>query len=805
MAGQRERFGEQLRIYREAAGYSQEELAERAGLSANAVGSLERSERKRPYPDTIRRLAEALGLSDDDRSAFAAASRAGGSAASEPAVGPGLRARAMGELPGEPTPLLGREREVEVVRQLLQPVEGRLLTLTGPGGVGKTRLALHVARSLVDCFPDGVVWVELAPLGDLALVLPTIAHSLGVNEPIGGNLGDALYAYLRDRRVFLVLDNVEHLLGVAPDMAALLHACPHLIILATSRAPLSIRGEQEYVVPPLELPPAGTGPPLREMEHSPSVALFVQRARQANSTFALTSANALVIAAICRRLDGLPLALELAAARVRALGPTDLLARLDRLLPLLVGGSRDLPQRQQTMWAAISWSHELLSPAETALFRRLAVFAGGWTLEAAEAVGAGGEVAFEEVVDLLSRLVEQSLVTVERNPEGEIRYRMLEPIRQYAAARLAEACEDASWRGRHAMWCLQLAETAETYVPGPEQERWAQRLDPEYGNLRAALEWLDAVNDLETLLRIAGPLFYYWYVRGYLGEARRWLERGADASSPVDSRVRARALVGAAWTAIAQTDHADAIPYLDQSYALSELAEDRIGMALAVFGRGRIAQHQGALDQAEAAYGQALSLFQAAELPIWVANVMVHLGLVVAQRSDHARGKALLHQALALHRESRHRRGAGTALLFLGHVSVLEGDDTRAAEHYHECLDALELPWNIASALEGVAGVEARQGDPERATRFYAAAVAYRDLVGAPLEPAQRPGHDQSIAAIRAELGEARFTGAWEEGASYSVERALAEAAAGLATSDAVRAWSDDAQRTGETGPSSSA
>ncbi|MDQ3524731.1 MAG: helix-turn-helix domain-containing protein [Chloroflexota bacterium] len=345
MAGQRERFGEQLRVYREAAGYSQEELAERAGLSANAVGALERSERKRPYPDTIRRLAEALGLSDDARSAFAAASRAGGSAAFEPAGGPKLRARAMGELPGEPTPLIGRDREVEVVRQLLQQAEGRLLTLTGPGGVGKTRLALHVARSMADHYPDGVVWVELAPLGDPALVLPTIAHTLGVKERLGGTPVDALYAHLRERRALMVLDNMEHLLDVAPDMAALLHACPDLQILTTSRAPLGIRGEQEYVVPPLELPPAGTGPPLREMEHSPSVALFIQRARQANSTFALTSANALAIAAICRRLDGLPLALELAAARVRALGPTDLLARLDRLMPLLVGGSRDLPQR----------------------------------------------------------------------------------------------------------------------------------------------------------------------------------------------------------------------------------------------------------------------------------------------------------------------------------------------------------------------------------------------------------------------------------------------------------------------------
>ncbi|MDQ3524729.1 MAG: hypothetical protein M3451_06715 [Chloroflexota bacterium] len=246
--------------------------------------------------------------------------------------------------------------------------------------------------------------------------------------------------------------------------------------------------------------------------------------------------------------------------------------------------------------------------------------------------------------------------------------------------------------------------------------------------------------------------------------------------------MRARALVGAAWTAIAQTDHLDAIPYLDQSYALSELAKDRIGMALAVFGRGRIAQHQGALDRAEPAYGLALSLFQAAEHPIWEANVMVHLGLVVAQRSDHERGTALLQQALALHRELGHSRGAGTALLFLGHVAVLEGDDIRAAERYLECLDALELPWNIASALEGVAGVEARRGDPERATRFYAAAAAHRELVGAALEPAQVPGHEQSIAAIRAELGEARFTDAWEEGASYSVEQALAEAAAGLTT-----------------------
>ena len=473
MAGRQERFGERLRHYREAAGYSQEELAERAGLSANAISALERGERKRPFPDTLRRLADALGLSQDARSALAATMQPRADKAPSPPPASDPLLQPMTALPGEPTPLIGREREADVVRYLLAHSSSRLLTLIGPGGVGKTRLAVHVARSVADRYPDGMAWVELAPLGNPALVIPTIVRALGLQEPIGGDPRETLRAWISERRVMLVLDNVEHLLDAATDIAELLLACPELCILATSRAPLNIRGEQEYAVPPLELPPAGPVRAHVDVATVSSVQLFIWYARQKQPSFAVTSENAPAVVDICRRLDGLPLALELAAARVRALSPPELLARLDHLLPFLTGGSRDLPQRQQTMRAAIGWSHDLLTPAEQVLFRRLSVFAGGWTLSAAEAVTAWRDVQVEDVVDLLTNLVAQSLVVAVDISDSDSRYRMLEPIRQFAAQRVEEAEESGELFDRHLAWCVTLARGAERELIGPAQQHWS--------------------------------------------------------------------------------------------------------------------------------------------------------------------------------------------------------------------------------------------------------------------------------------------------------------------------------------------
>src|SRR5918999_525744 len=457
-------FGARLRRLREAAGLTQEELAGRARLTRNAISSLERGERKRPYPHTVRSLADALGLSEDERAALlAAVPRQEGKVPTARVALPGSA------LPLKATRLVGREQDLKEVAGFLSRPEVRLLTLTGVGGVGKTRLAIEAAWEAANLFSDGVAFVALAPLGDPALVIPTVAQSLGLREAEGQTQREALYAYLREKRFLLVVDNFEHLLEAAPEVSGLIEACPELMVLVTSRAPLRVRGEQEYPVPPLSLPASTLSPDPEEVLGSPSGHLFVERARAASPTFDLAGGNAAAVAAICWRLAGLPLALELAAAKVRFLSPPYLLVRLDQVLS--AGGARDLPARQRTMRATLDWSHDLLSEPEKALFRRLSVFAGGFALEAAEAVGAKPGAAEEmdtgEVLELLGRLVEQSLAVAQAGEDSaEMRYGMLEPVRQYGLELLQHADEVEATRRRHTEYYVDLAEQAAPELKG---------------------------------------------------------------------------------------------------------------------------------------------------------------------------------------------------------------------------------------------------------------------------------------------------------------------------------------------------
>jgi predicted ATPase/transcriptional regulator with XRE-family HTH domain len=729
MTEQQGRFGDRLRRLREAAGFSQEELAERAGLSANAISALERGERKRPYPDTLRRLGEALGLTDAARAELAAALRPGDPAPGERS---GAASIPMAALPGEPTPLIGREHEAEVVRHLLGRAGAQMLTLIGPGGVGKTRLAVHVARTVRDDYPDGIAWVPLAPLSEAGLVLPAIARALGLEEP-RGDPGAALRAWLRGRRVLVVLDNIERLLDAAPEVGALLSDSPDLRILATSRAPLNTRGEQEYLVPPLELPPAGVGQARDAIAAIPAVEVFVWYARQKRPSFALTEENASTVAAICRRLDGVPLALELAAARARALSPAELLARLDHQIPLLVGGSRDLPQRQQTMRAAIDWSYSLLGDGERALFRRLSVFAGGWTLAAAEMVASWGEIERDAVMDLQSRLVEQSLVVAESDRAGESRYRMLEPIRQFAARLVVDEGEASPLRDRQLAWCLGLAHAAEPELTGPDQRRWLDRLEVEHDNLRAALAWsLGDAGAHVTGLRLATALWRFWATRGHLAEGRRWLEAALAVAGEAPDDLRATALNEAGNLASDQGDYAQAVARLSASLDLRRATGDGDGMARSLNDLGNIALHEGDYEQARARYAEALEQFREAGVDWGIAITLHNLGIAAGYLGD-ARAEALLIEALGLWERLGDVAARARSLDALGVVVRGRGDLDRAVPLHEQSLAirrALGDTRGIGVTLRNYGVVLRDQGHLAEAARLLEASLQLRRQVG---------------------------------------------------------------------------
>jgi predicted ATPase/DNA-binding XRE family transcriptional regulator len=757
-------FGSLLKQHRRDAWLTQEELSERSGLSVRTIRGLERGEGHNPRPDTVDLLAHALNLSEEDHHLLVATARRRGVVTSSAAT-------SLFSLPSPPTPIVGREEELTEVKNLIDGRETRLLTLRGTGGVGKTRLAVQAAREVANHFPDGVVFVALAYLGDPAFVIPTVARSLGLRESEGQNARETLNAYLREKRLLLVLDNFEHLLGAASEVADLVACSPELFVMVTSRATLRVRGEQEYLVPPLKLHRSASTPAAEKVASSPSGRLFVERARAASPAFELGEENAEQIAAICWQLAGLPLALELAAARVRFLSPSVLLSRLDRALS--TGWARDLPERQRTLRATLNWSHDLLSEPERALFRRLSVLAGGFTLEAAEAVGASGDVIAEEVMELLGNLVEQSLVVA----EGGARYWMLEPVRQYARERLEESGESRVASHSHATFFFTLAERAYPELRGPEQVEWLDLLDQEYGNLRAAMSWAISTDETEIAVRLGWALWVFWWLRGHKQEARQWMEALLEHNLPASLRTIALAVVGQ--LGYTQGDYESGERYLRESLRLARETNDTVRVAHAAYVLGLLALRNQDLQTARSRLEEALSLFRHLNNAPEASTVSTHLGTLLLIQGELGRAAAAMEEGLGLARKLGDRLGISNGLYCLAQVAQAGGDHDLAARRLKEGVilsEEMRDQSNLGYFVEGLAVVAGVQGEAERSARLFGAAEGLLRAVEAPVydyyEPI-RSFYERTEATVRSRLGEEAFERAAVEGQAMDFDQAV--------------------------------
>src|SRR5919202_3993421 len=543
--------------------------------------------------------------------------------------------------------LVGRERERAELKRLL--VDYRLVTLTGAGGSGKTRLGLALASDVVDAYADGAWLVELASLADPLLVPQAVAQSLGLREAPGREVRAMLADYLRHRVALLVLDNCEHLVDTCADLTEMLLAeCPHITIVATSREALSVAGEAVYIVPPLAVPDRGMRLTPDALAGYPAVQLFVDRARRYRTDFTLTAANGIAVAEICRRLDGIPLALELAAARVRIMTVEQLVARIHDTMHLLTGGSRTASPRQRTLEGALAWSYDLLSPREQRLFRWLSVFTGGWTLEAAEALGATEDVRAEDVLDLLDRLVEQSLVLAEAGADGAMRYRMLEPVRQYAEARLIAAGEAETVRGRHMALFLALAERAEAEFGGSRHAWWLRRLEVEHDNVRAAIARALECGEPEIAVRLGWSLYLFWWTRGYFDEIRRRMEQVLSSGADLPELLRAKALFLAGIMATVQGALERGIVLCTESIRLLRLAGDPRALALVLLTTSYAYVRQGDLEQAIVMLEESLELYRSVGAAWYVATTLTRLGRITMLHGAYARVNRLLDEGLVL-------------------------------------------------------------------------------------------------------------------------------------------------------------
>jgi predicted ATPase/serine/threonine protein kinase len=726
-------------------------------------------------------------------------------------------------LPVSRTGFVGREKEAGSARELLARPDVRLLTVTGPGGIGKTRLAVEVAGGLSEHFPGGIHFVPLSPLIDPALIASAIVQSLGVGETGGFAPLEILKKTLQDplgAPMLFLLDNFEHLVQAAPIVTELLAMAPKLKILVTSRSPLHLYGEREFPVPPLALPDSRLRSSVDTLSKCPAVALFVQRAIAAKPGFELNAENASAVCEICARLDGLPLAIELAAARVKVLSPSSLLTRLASRLQLLTGGARDLPQRQQTLRAAMDWSYDLLNPAEQKLLRRLSVFVGGCNLEGVEAVCDTKADLDLDLLDGMASMVDKSLLQQVEQKSGESRFVMLETIREYALEKLRASNEDSPTRKAHAAYFLVLAEEVTTEPESAEGNDWVERFDLEQNNFRAALEWLTETGDADWGLRLGTALFRFWEVREHFAEGRERLGRlislpGAKAPT----KARTRALFAAGVLSGDQGDYAAAIRQITESQVIARQLGDNTGVAvslnaLAVFARDRgdvalshtlfeqslalwresgdlkavaralsnlanVVKLQGDHHRARTLYSECLSIFRGLRDTTGVAWSLNYQGDVARDQGDSAAAQSLYRQSLAMFREIGDRWGIAGTLADLGNLAGEQGDFSGAQLLYQESIIIflqLDHKRGIARLLECFASSAAAQAKPERSLRLAGAAAALRQNIGAPLTPAEQSKLEAGLEPARHSISIAAGSAAWLEGWALPVEKALEQA-----------------------------
>jgi non-specific serine/threonine protein kinase len=711
----------------------------------------------------------------------------------------GLTDLDIGGTVGLPTPLtslVGRENELALAKELLRRPDLRLLTLTGPGGIGKTRLALRLAADLADAFVDGVHFVPLASVRDAGLVGTAIAHAVGVQTTGSATVPATLTAALHDADVLLVVDNFEHVLPAASVVTDLLAASPRLKVLATSRVLLRVSGEHALPVPPLALPAPDASLSVADLADTAAVRLFAERARAVDPAFSLDATTSPLVAEVCRRLDGVPLAIELAAPRVRHLPLPALRNRLKRRLPLLTGGGRDQPSRLQTMRDAIAWSHDLLTPEAQALFGRLSVFVGGFSLEAAEYVGGGaGRQEGEGVVvpdspsppsvfDGLAALIDASLLQQETAPVGTARYQMLETLREYAAERLAASGEEQAARRAHAVYFLTLAERHPPAPFLPDDTPWLLRLEAEHANLRAALTWLEVAGEPSEFPRLVAALSWFWWVHGRLDDGRTWMERALARGDPAPAGVRAKIAMVLGFVTLAQGDPHRAERLIGESLALARGAGESLGTAQALVGCGILACAQGEYDHATIVLGDALvlarSLSDAFTSASVVSAALANLGVAAHGRGRLAEAAAFHEDALAMQREVGYVRGAMLSLSDLGDIARDQGDVARAAGYYREGLVLARAYGElraIVEALEGLAYVAVVSGQARHGVRWFAAAERLRETAGiANWLSFNRTVYERGMSTARTSLGEQAFASTWAAGRSLPLAEAVAEA-----------------------------